>query len=247
MDHAYVQHALLTKRQEQELGKAIQRANQLCQRVHALVLEKRYSFGEDELARVATHDNTDEQRQQGTYVVLASEQRRIRIEQPQHRDILARRIQLLTEQDIRDGLGLDGGHVEVNNIVRRGALAREELILCNLRLVVSIAQLFAKRGGRNDYIDGWNRPSLEEAIQEGILGLTTAVERYEPLRNVSLQEETLGLTLILYHFFLITPVIFIAQILDICHLVDYGLCKKVFSIFNDGFYSAANQLSHCIK
>ena len=47
--------------------------------------------------------------------------------------------------------------------------ARERLILCNLRLVVSIAKKFQKRG-----------LPLMDLIEEGNMGLMRAVERYDP-------------------------------------------------------------------
>jgi len=50
--------------------------------------------------------------------------------------------------------------------------AREELILCNLRLVVSVAKRFQKKG-----------LPLIELIEEGNLGLIQAVERFDPDRG----------------------------------------------------------------
>jgi len=49
------------------------------------------------------------------------------------------------------------------------ASARERMVLSNLRLVVSIARRFTGRG-----------VSLEDLIEEGNLGLITAVERFDP-------------------------------------------------------------------
>jgi RNA polymerase primary sigma factor len=50
--------------------------------------------------------------------------------------------------------------------------ARERMVLCNLRLVMSIARRFTGRG-----VD------LEDLIEEGNLGLITAVERFDPDRG----------------------------------------------------------------
>jgi RNA polymerase primary sigma factor len=52
------------------------------------------------------------------------------------------------------------------------ACARERMVLCNLRLVMSIARRFIGRG-----VD------LEDLIEEGNLGLITAVERFDPERG----------------------------------------------------------------
>jgi RNA polymerase sigma factor (sigma-70 family) len=57
--------------------------------------------------------------------------------------------------------------------VREGDLgARQRMVLCNLRLVMSIARRFTGRG-----VD------LEDLIEEGNLGLITAVERFDPERG----------------------------------------------------------------
>lgn len=50
--------------------------------------------------------------------------------------------------------------------------ARQRMVLCNLRLVMSIARRFTGRG-----VD------LEDLIEEGNLGLITAVERFDPERG----------------------------------------------------------------
>jgi RNA polymerase primary sigma factor len=52
------------------------------------------------------------------------------------------------------------------------ACARERMVLCNLRLVMSIARRFIGRG-----VD------LEDLIEEGNTGLITAVERFDPERG----------------------------------------------------------------
>ncbi len=53
--------------------------------------------------------------------------------------------------------------------------ARERLILCNLRLVVSVAKAFQGKG-----------LSLPDLIEEGNVGLISAVERFDPRRGVRL-------------------------------------------------------------
>jgi RNA polymerase primary sigma factor len=61
---------------------------------------------------------------------------------------------------------------ELENSIRDAQLAREELILANTRLVVSIARRYLGRG----------IPFLD-LIQEGNLGLIRAVEKFDPRRG----------------------------------------------------------------
>ncbi len=51
--------------------------------------------------------------------------------------------------------------------------ARDELVLCNVRLVVSIARYYRNRG-----------MGMEDVIQEGIIGLNRAAEKFDPRRNI---------------------------------------------------------------
>ncbi|KAL7560567.1 hypothetical protein ACA910_001433 [Epithemia clementina (nom. ined.)] len=108
----------------------------------------------------------------------------------------------LTDAEIQRGLGVSGGKAELQSILLQGAMARDALIRNNIRLVVSIAKKWAKQqhasqsGGNNSqgntnglatlqsmYQGSWDRPSLDEAIQEGILGLAEAADRFDPERN----------------------------------------------------------------
>jgi RNA polymerase sigma factor (sigma-70 family) len=100
----------------------------------------------------------------------------------------------LTEDDIVKKLGIAGGRDELTCILLDGALARDKMISSNIRLVVSIAKKWCHQsssasGDPNDhrlatlYAGSWTRPSLDEAIQEGILGLAMAADRFEPERK----------------------------------------------------------------
>ena len=55
---------------------------------------------------------------------------------------------------------------------RQGAQARQRMIRCNLRLVISVAKHYAGRG-----------LPFEDLVQEGNVGLIEAVERYDPRRG----------------------------------------------------------------
>jgi hypothetical protein len=86
-----------------------------------------------------------------------------------------------------------GGREYVSQILLEGAIAREQMISSNIRLVLSIAKKWCKksikRNGASDnlaaiYGGSWTRPSLDEAVQEGIIGLATAADRFDYKRNL---------------------------------------------------------------
>ena len=58
--------------------------------------------------------------------------------------------------------------------IRKGQRARDKMINCNLRLVVSVAKRYTNRSRRMAFLD---------LVQEGNLGLTIAVERFDPYRG----------------------------------------------------------------
>jgi RNA polymerase sigma factor (sigma-70 family) len=102
-------------------------------------------------------------------------------------------LHLLTDRDIAS-IGILGGRRELEKILSRGSVARQTLMSSNVRLVMSIAKKWAKQMAKRSahgssspsaaYSGGWDRPSLDEVIQEGVLGLARAVDRYEPRRNL---------------------------------------------------------------
>lgn len=77
-------------------------------------------------------------------------------------------------------------------ILQHGAEARDRLIRSNYKLVVSIAQSWSdkfashKVFGRKRYHQTWNRPGLSETLQEGSIGLASAVERFNPQKGMRL-------------------------------------------------------------
>lgn len=108
-------------------------------------------------------------------------------------------IQKLSESDIIS-LGIPGGKAEAIEILLEGAHAREILMRKNIKLVISIAKGWmrnsystensnpgssAQKKRKNHIYDGsWDRPSLDEAVQEGVLGLARAVDKYDPERGL---------------------------------------------------------------
>jgi RNA polymerase primary sigma factor len=66
--------------------------------------------------------------------------------------------------------------VELTYKARRGdAVAKQKLINCNLRFVISIAKQYIHQG-----------IPLEDLIMEGNLGLMTAIEKFDPMRGFKL-------------------------------------------------------------
>jgi len=64
------------------------------------------------------------------------------------------------------------GPAELKLLLQRGEMARERLVVCNLRLVVSIAKRYKEQG-----------LTIEELIQEGNLGLIRATELFDPAKK----------------------------------------------------------------
>ena len=107
----------------------------------------------------------------------------------------------LTDEDILQALDLSGGRGQLRTILLEGALAREKLISSNFKLVMGIANKWASTdlsksvGGSNSGGDkkqslvkaslyGYtSRPTMDEALSEGVLGLAEAAERFNPDRG----------------------------------------------------------------
>ncbi len=101
---------------------------------------------------------------------------------------------LLSDDDIKIKMNIKGGKEELREILYLGSEARTSLMRSNIRLVVSISKKWmgssyaaGSAGGSraiNLYSGGWDRPSLDEVIQEGILGLARAVDKFDPSRGL---------------------------------------------------------------
>jgi RNA polymerase sigma factor (sigma-70 family) len=103
-------------------------------------------------------------------------------------------LRLLTDEDVRTKMNLKGGKEELREILALGSEARTTLMKSNIRLVVSIGKKWMgssfaagnSNGASTINLNngGWDRPSLDEVIQEGILGLTRAVDKFDPSRGL---------------------------------------------------------------
>lgn len=103
-------------------------------------------------------------------------------------------ISLLSDDDILHRLKIEGGRDELKRKIKMGAEARTTLMQSNIRLVVSISKKWIGKsyaaGGREGtvtatlYNGGWDRPSLDEVVQEGVLGLARAVDKFDPDRGL---------------------------------------------------------------
>jgi DNA-directed RNA polymerase sigma subunit (sigma70/sigma32) len=100
----------------------------------------------------------------------------------------------LTNREIMEELGIEGGRKEIAQILVDGARAKGKLIESNVRLVMNISKKWLNRSTSNSGIGQNNRsiygsstrPSLDEVVQEGIMGLAQAIERFEPDRGLKL-------------------------------------------------------------
>lgn len=109
--------------------------------------------------------------------------------------------ELHENDDIINKLNISGGKSELISTLLNGSVAREVLMRQNVKLVMSIAKSWMRNsvvsnsgGGYPSstltqlYEGSWDKPSLDEAVQEGIIGLARAVDKYDP--NVGVRFST---------------------------------------------------------
>lgn len=234
-------HEILTKEQEFELGYKVQRCAEIKTKMVELletnfleqqgyaaseglyeepisesslyasgtsVLENGSNMMEDELSDMSVYSLSsvsDEETDTDTsitpfandnqfwfYQDHAQNRRQVKTSMSKHDDELDDT--LFTDDEIVHGLGLRS-RKELRRILIEGALARDTLVRCNIRLVVSIAKKWSRQTAKMTTADGGHklggiyagsstRPSLDEAVQEGILGLAKASERYDASREL---------------------------------------------------------------
>ena len=103
----------------------------------------------------------------GQYSLLSIEREKRLAKEKQDAQVLLRRKKLDEQLPIDPARAIKLNEDELK-IVKRGELAQEVLIKCNLRLVVSIAKRYIGHG-----------LSLLDLIQEGNLGLTRGIEKFD--------------------------------------------------------------------
>ena len=145
--------------------------------------------------RVGTYAEDDEYQDQRRLSLLADQERRRATQEGDDNivdgdDVLSSHP--WTDAEL-ESVGVSGGRAGLRRVLRQGSLARQTLIRSNVRLVVSIAKRwFQPQWSGSDssasmasaYAGTWDRPSLDEVVQEGIVGLATAVDRFDPQRNL---------------------------------------------------------------
>jgi RNA polymerase sigma factor (sigma-70 family) len=106
----------------------------------------------------------------------------------QSKYLLESDLDILTDDELVAHLNMT--RMQVQSVLLEGTVARDTLITSNVRLVVNIAKKWANQAGRGAdsltsvYRGSWDRPSLDEVIQEGIIGLARAVDKFDPERNL---------------------------------------------------------------
>merc|ERR1719215_248630 len=182
-----VGHDLLSKEEEKVLSAAVRAGQSLRDEIKEIIEQKQYSEVRDSnYSNLKDSDKVYEQikskrpkrkTRSKTTVLDAAE-----LYGPEAK---AEEL-LLTEDDIVNKLNLAGGKEELSMLLNNASRARKQFIACNLRLVISISRKMYKKQTDASKIQPygfeatWNLPSLDEVVQEGILGLSRAVDKYDP-------------------------------------------------------------------
>ncbi|NJM00323.1 MAG: sigma-70 family RNA polymerase sigma factor [Synechococcaceae cyanobacterium SM2_3_2] len=107
----------------------------------------------------------------GRYTLLSAEEElRLAYQVQKMTAVLEQRKSRESNADWASRMGVTAA--DLQQILTRGEAAKKRMVECNLRLVVSIAKRYRNRG----------LPFLD-LIQEGTIGLTRAVEKFDPTRG----------------------------------------------------------------
>ena len=188
-------HDILTKQEERELGNLIVRAKSLRHQITDYLLQKELeeSVGTASVDMKLDGDLWAELQSAASSSVTTTESPLL-LDSDRYAPELDSSLSSLSETDIVLGLSVPGGRAELLHILRRGVAARRALVSHNIKLVTSIARTWMRRATTSSshntvpyatlYTMGsWDLPSLDEAVQEGVIGLTRAADKYEPSKD----------------------------------------------------------------
>jgi len=97
-------------------------------------------------------------------------------------------LSLITDHDIKHRLKLKNRN-ELNQILQEGSNARQTLIQCNMKYVLTIAKRWLRNYARTDSqklfsTDQPDAITLDDLIQEGVLGLSRAIDKFDTSHDV---------------------------------------------------------------
>jgi len=206
-----LQHRLLTIEDEKKLGLALHRGRQLHKKIEQL-MEERGNTTPSKMSMMLPTDNrsippylletrsvssshlpVSHHQQHQDLIVGASNYYKANIEQQQHQPHDHPRYLDLSEDEIIHQLQLPGGRAQMMDILLEAREARQALITSNVKLVASIAKKWVNMSRKKSSITGqiygaigggWDIPSYDELLQEGILGLIRAVDKFDSTRKL---------------------------------------------------------------
>lgn len=206
-----LQHRLLTIEEEKKLGSALHRGAQLHKKIERLMEERGQttpsmmtmmlptdirstpSYLLETRPISSTHLSLSNNLQQQDSLLGASNYHKADNELHQQQSHDHQRYLDLSEDEIIHQLQLPGGRAQMMDILLEAREARQTLITSNVKLVASIAKTWInmsrKKSSSMGQIygaigDGWDVPSYDELLQEGILGLIRAVDKFDATRKL---------------------------------------------------------------
>jgi RNA polymerase primary sigma factor len=206
-----LQHRLLTIEDEKKLGQALHRGKQLHKRIEQL-MEERGNTTPSKMSMMlptditstpaylletrpvsSAHLSVSHHQQRQELLLGASNYYKANVEQQRHQPHDHQRYLDLSEEEIIHQLELPGGRAQMMDILLEAREARQALITSNVKLVASIAKTWInmsrKKSSTTGQIygaigGGWDVPSYDELLQEGILGLIRAVDKFDATRKL---------------------------------------------------------------